>query len=477
MSDSDVLPLVFPVACHTKNIGPGSTFVAIRGQYEDGVHYIPEAIAKGATVIIVQDDASIPPDIALIINRAGMMVRSVPNVRVSLAQLSAERASYPAKKLKIIGITGTKGKTTTAFILAHILQKAGYKTACISTVKNTIGDVDLPPSLTTPQPDYLHQFLKCCVESDVEYVVMEVAAQGLSLHRTRGIIFDGIIFTNFSHEHLEFYPTLEKYFDAKCLIFDQIKSDAPVLINADDEQVSQLLKNHSGFLSFALHIKADFSAVVDVQQSEYLKLMITRSGTSRTFECPSLIGEFNGYNILAAVGMAVQCGITYKVIARALQTFSGVPGRLARYVMPNGATCIIDYAHNPTSYAAVLSLLRTLTDYLIVIFGAGGDRDVSKRPYMGKIAAEIADLIILTTDNPRLEDPNQIINDIVRGVDFEHIHKVMRELDREQAIKKAYELSRSGSIITVLGKGTDEYQIVGKTKLYFSEREIIQQLQ
>ncbi len=477
MSDRVVIPAMFPVTCHTKHVGPGSTFIAIKGQYEDGVHYILQALEKGASQLVVQDDAVIPSDIAHSIKRAAVKINYVANSRAALAQLSAQAAGYPAQNLKIIGITGTKGKTTTTHILAHIMRQAGYKTAFISTVKNVIADTEFPPSLTTPQPDYLHQFLKCCIEQGVEFVVMEVAAQALNLHRVDGITFDGAIFTNFSHEHLEFYTTLEEYFVAKCKLFEQCNKDATVLINCDDENGVRLLNDHPEFLSFGMQQRADFSAEISVQQLDHLTLTVLHNNKKNNFMCPSLPGVFNGYNVLAAVSVSLQLGIEPATIAHGLTTFPGVPGRLARYQLPNGATCVIDYAHNPTSYTAVLSLLRSVTNHLIVVFGAGGDRDVSKRSQMGAVASEIADVIIVTSDNPRMEDPNKIINDIIEGITPQCINKVIRELDREQAIKKAYTLSLSGSIIAILGKGADEYQIVGKRKSYFSEREIIQRLQ
>jgi len=222
------LPTIYPVACHTDHVGPGSIFVAIQGFKQDGVRYIQQALEKGATEIVVQDDAELS-DLPL-----GVHAHKVSDTRKALAELSAQAAGYPAKKLKIIGVTGTKGKTTTVYLIEQVLKTAGYKTARLSTVNNAILDRENKAQLTTPQPDYLHQFFKRCVQEDVEYVVMEVAAQALSLHRVHGLQFDGVIFTNFSQEHGEFYDSMEDYFAAKCTIFEQINPGSPVLVNADD---------------------------------------------------------------------------------------------------------------------------------------------------------------------------------------------------------------------------------------------------
>lgn len=462
MGNSITMPKIFPVTCHTDYVGLGSTFVAIAGVSLDGVAYVPQAIENGASLIVLAEDAHVPQDTWRLMRDAHVDIQRVADTRKALAILSAQAANHPARQLKIIGITGTKGKTTTAFLLAHILQRAGKKTALMSTVHNKIMDTTFPPSLTTPQPDYLHQFLKSCVHAGVEYVVMEVAAQALSLHRVHDILFDGIIFTNFSHEHLEFYPTIDAYFAAKCLIFDHAKEKAPVLINANDLLCTSLVQNN--YQGFGLHggtyIKAEQPCAIAIDES--------------IFSCPALIGSFNCYNILAAVRMALAHGFVKQDVADSLQSFPGVPGRLQQFNMPNGARCIIDYAHNPSSYQAVLSMLRAQTDNLIVVFGAGGQRDPHKRPIMGNIAATFADMVILTSDNPRTEDPCKIMDAIAAGI--ENKDKVVCEVDRQEAIKLAYKKSKSGSIIAILGKGTDEYQIIGSEKKAFSERKIIEAL-
>ena len=469
-------PTHYPVACHTDNVTKGTVFVAIRGQKDDGTRFIEQAIARGATHIVVQVGTQLDPDLIALMLKEGVIWQQVHDTRLALAQLSAQAAGNPAQKLRIIGITGTKGKTTTAFLLKHILQTAGKKTALLGKVKNRIGGYDLPAPLTTPQPDYLHQFLQLCVQQGIEYVVMEVAAQALSLHRVQGIAFDGIIFTNFSHEHLEFYANLEDYFSAKKSIFSYAKSGAPLLINADDNACQELIARQHNATTFGMQKTADINgSSISVPEGLYIQGFACAQPFTLHNSC--LMGGFNVYNILAALGMAFKLGITIETIEQALTAFAGVPGRLERYSLKNGASCIIDYAHNPSSYEAVLSLLKSKTDNLIVIFGAGGGRDKFKRPIMGRIASKLANQIILILYISCDEDPQAIVLDILAGIDPDHHGKVLIQLDRERAIHKAYELSKNDSIIAILGKGTDEYQLIKGVKTPFSEVGIIKQLE
>jgi len=465
-------PMQYPVACHTEHVGPGSTFVAIHGQKQNGIDFIPEALKRGATRIVIAYDAEIPSTIRDDIEHYKAQILVVRDTRHTLAQLSAQAAGYPAQQLKIIGITGTKGKTTTAWLLAHILQTAGHKTALLSTVHNRIGPEVFPTHLTTQQPDYVHQFFKLCVERKVEYVVMEVAAQAVSLHRVAGIEFDGIIFTNFGQEHAEFYATQEAYFAAKSVLLNHRKKSASVLLNNDDEEVAQLKDMHSRVISYGCKATSDAHIKYDDQVSYTAGLVGDLS-----IQAVHLLGKFNLYNCAAAALMAQELNIERSAIESALSTFKRVPGRLEVYQLKTGARCIIDYAHNPSSYEQLLPVLRRQTEQLIVVFGAGGDRDKNKRPLMGTLASRYADYVLLTSDNPRLEDPHQIIADIQAGIPHEKQSTVVCEVDRKKAIHIAYQLAQPGAIIALLGKGPDEYQIIGATTSYFSEKEIIQSLE
>lgn len=475
-------PSIYSVACHTNNVGAGSTFVVIKGHKEDGVRYIPQALQKGATKIVVEKTALLSQEIVDEIARHNAELVRVDNARAALAKLSAQALGNPAKKLKILAVTGTKGKTTSSFLLEHVLRSAGYKTALLSTVYNTIGDQKFTTSLTTQHPDYLHQFFKLCVEAGIEYVVMETAAQAFSLHRVDGLHFDGAIFTNFSQEHAEFYLSMEDYFAAKCTLFTQLKEDAPCLINADDQWLHKenIQKKYTQLraVDFALSHdhNADYRATVQGSGLDKLTINIENNAVNCNVTCASLVGAFNAYNIVGVVGLCAELGMTVDSIVRGVASFTRVPGRLERYQLPNSANCFIDYAHNPSSYQAVLSMMRELAPHLIVVFGCGGDRDKTKRPVMGAIAAQFADVVIVTSDNPRSEDAAVIAQEIIGGVPPALANKVVLELDREQAIKKAYALSKPVSVIMLLGKGPDEYQQIGAIKHPFSEKAIVQAL-
>ncbi len=487
-TNTNRLPQIYPVTSHTDHVGPGSIFVVIKGAKEDGAKYIPMALARGAQTIIAEKSVLINDAILEIIRTSNATISYVPNARAALAKLSAEAWNHPAKKLKIIGITGTKGKTTSAFLLHHLFRSAGYNVALLSTVRNQINETIFPTSLTTTQPDYLHmflaQFLEHNNEGDKNIVIMELSAQAATLHRVDGIEFDGIIFTNFSQEHGEFYQNLDDYFAAKCQLLTGIKDHANVFVNADDAWGQKLLQQHP-YTPFGLGLDASWikfqsmraiigKVIADTAQG--IKLSMSIDGKKTDFFSPALIGTYNIYNLLGVLSMAHQCGLNTEQLAQGLATFSSVPGRMERYQLPNGILGVIDYAHNPSSFQALLPTLKSIASQVIVVFGCGGDRDATKRPVMGYIAAEAADLAIITTDNPRSEDPAHICEQIISGIPKELQHKVILELDREQAIKLAFANAKPNAIIALLGKGPDEYQIVKGEKIYFSERDILRSI-
>ncbi|MBT3455775.1 UDP-N-acetylmuramoyl-L-alanyl-D-glutamate--2,6-diaminopimelate ligase [bacterium] len=472
-----VLPHIYPVACHTDNVGPGSVFVAIRGAEQNGENYITDAVEKGASAIVMDENSELLPDVLVFVKEKGIKISRVSNTRKALAELSSSVLGCPSSKLSVIGVTGTKGKTTSVYVIEHLLRCAGYKTALLSTVENKIGTMACRASLTTQQPDYLHVFFNECVKQNVDYVVMEVAAQALSLHRTDGILFDSVLFTNLSLEHSEFYSSIEEYFKAKALLFKQVKNPEFVFVNCDDEHGREVLKKNLSYCSFSLKDKSSvFCADVHESSLKKLSMSIFDKGECFNIESFSLVGEFNAYNILGAYCVVRSLGVFPKKLVKACESLPSVSGRLEKYKLPNGAHCFVDYAHNPSSYEAVLSTMRSFSSHLIVVFGAGGSRDVTKRPQMGKIASQYADVVVLTSDNPRTEDPSNIINDIVKGIDRENINKVFVELDREKAIYKAYEFSGNESTIMLLGKGPDEYQIIKGVKSFFSDSGVVKSI-
>ncbi len=471
--NKSILPTIYPVTCHTQHVGPGSTFVAIKGMKDDGLQYIEKALALGATHIVVDEKVTLQPELKHLIKEKKAVLTTVPNTRQALASLSAQAHGYPARELGIIGITGTKGKTTTAFLIEHILRTAGYKTALVSTVKNQILEHTFDSHLTTPQPDYLHAFFAACRQQGVEYVVMEVAAQALSLHRVDTIEFDAAVFTNFSLEHSEFYAHQDDYFKAKCMLFEQLGPNAKAIFNADDERVRAYAEHIPHAQLFSIKQKADLTAHIEQSDLSALKMQVQSVKNNYHVALTALLGEFSASNVLAAIAVVEKYAVPVEVMQNALVSFAGVPGRLQRFALPNNAVAFIDNAHTPSSFEAILSALRPLSTNIIAVFGAGGDRDAIKRPLMGAIAAAYADTVILTTDNPRSEDPKDIVAAIQAGIDNNNAHKVQCELDREKAIRCAYALSRPGSIIALLGKGPVEYQHVKETKIPFSEASIL----
>lgn len=477
---SDItLPEALSISCHSAQVAPGGTFVAIKGYTRDGIDFIGKAVFNGARTIVVDRAATIPSLTEDLCRAHGVLIERVDDTRKALAVLSAQAWGHPALKLKLIGVTGTKGKTTSVFLLYHLLRHAGHRVALLSTVYNMINDVVFERQLTTPQPDYLHAFFATCVQHGVEYVVMEVAAQGLSCHRVEGLVFEGALFTNLSQEHAEFYASMEDYFAAKQQLFSQVAASGTVVINQDDlwgERLSALLAPSSRVVTFSCTGKQTVVNCTIIEATAARSFFsLTYQGRSHTVATSSLVGVFNIYNIMGVVSLLLSLGIEYEVIAQGLSTFGVVPGRMESYSLPNGARCFIDYAHTPSSFEAVLSTVHSLSDHLIVVFGAGGGRDRSKRPLMGAVAARYASLIILTSDNPRFEDVATIIADIQAGITTTDTPFLCIE-DRCQAIKKAYELSHPNSVIMLLGKGPDEYEIVGDQKTHFSERAIITSL-
>jgi UDP-N-acetylmuramyl-tripeptide synthetase len=467
------MPSFFPVTSHTNYVGAGSTFVVIKGFKTDGVLFIQEAIEKGAIKIVIEENVVLSNALVELCIRKNISVQKVKNSRAALALLSAQAAGFPAQKLVMFGVTGTKGKTTTSALLAHILSCAGHNAALLSTAHNIINGVTFKALLTTAQPDYLHQFLKLCVDNGVTHCVMEVAAQALSLHRIDTIQFDGIIFTNFAREHLEFYDSLESYFDAKKQIFECAKPSAHILVNGDDDWCAKL---PDLYYRFGCDERFIFYGTVSNQTIPMQGAIHYKDGLVAIVQ-RTLNGLYNFYNCMAAVGMALLYDIPERMCEKAVMSFTGVPGRCETYPLKNNSICIIDSAHNPLSFTAILSSMRHMTDHMIVLFGAGGERDAGRRPMMGAVAAQYADVIILTTDNPRSEDPMVIIQDIISGIHSAYQHKVIIEPDRARAIEKAYILSKKDSIILLLGKGNEEYQIIGNQKIPFAEKAIIAQWQ
>jgi UDP-N-acetylmuramoyl-L-alanyl-D-glutamate--2,6-diaminopimelate ligase len=474
-----LLPKIFPVTSHTDHVGPGSTFVAIKGFSQDGTAYIPTALEKGATEIIVQQESH-NDRLATLCAQHKARYTVVPCARKALAERASQANGDPWKKLKIIGITGTKGKTTTAFITEYLLRNAGYKTALISTIAVTIMNESEPSKHTTPESDYLQCFFAACVTRGVEYVVMEVSSHALSLCRVHGIQFDAIGFSNLSQDHLDFYGTMEAYFQAKMQLLSMLKPNGTMVINTDTTWGQQALgiatalapACNANLLTYGTqpHPNAHHSTMA-IQSTNFDGITITLDQPlPQTLHCASLFGPFNGYNIAMAVLLCNGAAINAE---QGLATFPGVPGRLQRHQLQTGAYAFVDYAHNALSFQEVLSMLRPYTNHLIVVFGCGGNRPKQRRPAMGAIAAQFADAIILTDDNPRFEDRMTIINDILEGIPADKRAIVTCQPDRYQAISQAAQCATKGSIIALLGKGHEPYYSIQGKDLHFDDFEEI----
>ena len=473
-----MLPLIFPVSSHSHRCGKGSTFVAIQGLVQDGISYIEDALNRGATTIVVSRDAYLDPAVVVRMEHDGIELVRVDNTRLALAQLSAQAAGYQTKKLKLIGITGTKGKTTTTFMTHEILRQAGYATALISTVHNSIGDQILATNMTTPQPDYLHQFFVQCVAAGVEYVVMETAAQAMTFDRIAGLEYAVVAFTNLEREHAELYPTMTEYFDAKKQLFDCVAPDGVRIVNGDDEYGNRLAAAYScNRISMHDTNAAWYGTCTPstVQPNTWhMTLCGTQAGSHIAFDYQKFHGTFNGYNIMTALAIADACGVPLDIAAHAIQQMPSIAGRFEHYALSSGVHVVIDYAHTPASFEALFKTVRPMTNHLTVVFGAGGGKDPVKRPLMGKLAAQYADRVVVTTDNPRFESPEAIVRDIMAGIASVNQEKVMIIADRQQAIEQVLQAAPAGSYVLLLGKGPDEYQEVQGVEIPFSEKAIVQ---
>ncbi len=463
------IPVIYPVTCNTNHVGPGSTFVAIKGHKEDGATYIPKAINRGATTIIV-DKSYIPKDIP-----AHIQIIFVDDTRKALAAYAAQALNNPAQKLKFIGITGTAGKTTTTYLVDHLLNQAGYKTALIGSIKNKIGDKEEESTLTSPAADYIQMFLAECVKEKIDYVIMEISSHSIALSRIHGIEFDAVGFTNLSPEHMDFHPSMEHYFQTKAALFKQLKQNGIAVINIDNPWGKKAVEyfDENGLKQKVIAFGFEQQETSESQTQHHIFYL---EEACRPFPpapplCPALVGAYNNYNVCMAKLICSELGVTSNIITQALATFAGVPGRLQMHTLKNGAKAFVDFAHKPGAFDEVLKTLRPLTSHLIVIFGCGGNRDTTKRPVMGKLAADYADLIIVTDDNPRDEDRQAIANEIVAGIPKEKMTSVIVELDRKKAITLATQNAQPHSIIALLGKGHENYYLIKGEKHHFDDLE------
>ena len=448
----------------SRKIEANDVFVAIRGSISDGHDFIEKAIQNGATAVICDTF----PDT---INKEVTYVQ-VKDTNSALAFMAANYFGEPSKNLKLVGITGTNGKTTIASLLFQLFQKAGFKVGLLSTVKIVVDKVEHKATHTTPDSITINHYLKEMVENGVEYCFMEVSSHGIHQKRTEALHFVGGIFTNLSHDHLDYHPTFAEYIDVKKSFFDNLPKSAFVLSNVDDKNGQVMLQNTAARkLTYALKSYADYKAQILENQLSGLLLKINGNEV-----WVKLIGTFNAYNLLAIYGTAVELGMESLEVLRLLSDLESVSGRFQFIVSTSNITAIVDYAHTPDALDNVLKTIndiRTKNEQLITVVGCGGNRDKTKRPIMAEIATALSDKAILTSDNPRDEDPEVIISEMENGVAPQNYKKLLSITDRMQAIKTACQLAQPNDIILIAGKGHEAYQEIKGIRQHFDDMETV----
>lgn len=451
----------------SRKIENNDVFIAIRGTVADGHEYIETAISKGAIAIICD---TFPENIV-----SGVTYVQVKDTNRALAFIASNYYGNPSANLKLVGITGTNGKTTIASLLYQLFKKAGYKVGLLSTVKNVVDDVEYKSMLTTSDSITINKFLKEMNDVGVEYCFMEVSSHGIAQKRTEGLQFAGGVFTNLSHDHLDYHKTFAEYRDVKKTFFDQLPKGAFALVNIDDKNGPVMLQNtNAKKLTYALKSYADYRAQILENQLSGLLLKINEQEV-----WVRLIGNFNAYNLLAIYGTAVELGLDTMEVLRLLSELESVSGRFQYIVSKGNITAVVDYAHTPDALENVLKTIddiRTKNEQLITIVGCGGDRDKTKRPIMANIASTLSDKAILTSDNPRTEDPEAIILEMEKGVEPQNYKKTLAIVDRKQAIKAACQLAQPNDIILIAGKGHETYQEINGVRYDFDDMKIVTEL-
>ena len=473
------------VTFDSREVGPGFLFVAIRGLQNDGRRYVDEAFQKGAIGVVVEKggggaDPSFSP------NRNQIVVSST---RKTLALLASRFFSEPSKRLRLIGITGTNGKTTTSFLVRSITEAEGISTGLIGSIHCRIGEATLPMSHTTPEPVELHRLFSKMVQKKMKAVVMEVSSHALTLDRVWGCEFEVAIFTNFTQDHLDFHGNLEEYFQSKMRLFkDRLGStgspqpEGKALLNVDDPCYERIHAETSRrVLTYAIDRPADIKS--EQVQMDWKGVSFTARTPEGDFPITSqLVGRHNIYNILAAVGTGLLMGCSISSIQKGIQEVTHVPGRFEKVDEGQEFGVIVDYAHTEDALFRLLSTAANLKKgRLITVFGCGGDRDRSKRPSMGRVAAEWSDVVFLTSDNPRTEDPSTILTDIEKGLfqvqeNQSRMQAFWTLSDRREAIEKALAMAGPKDLVVVAGKGHEDYQIIGNQRRHFDDREVCREM-
>lgn len=455
-------PEIDGLSYDSREIRPGDLFVAISGLKADGHDFVEQAAQKGAAAVLVERWL---PEL-------GLTQVLVPNSRYALGVVSGNFYGHPDRRLRVLGVTGTNGKTTTTYLVKSILEQAGYKVGLIGTIQTLLGDLALESSRTTPESLDLQRLFSEMVAEKTDFVIMEVSSHAVDLHRTAGVSFSGALFTNLTQDHLDFHVTMEDYFSAKARLFLGLQHGA--VINTDDpwgRRLHQMTPCPS--LTYGVQAPADFLAEKIQLEKEGVSYIL-RSSAGQIPIRLRLTGYFNVYNSLGAAALCFGQGVSLQQIKNGLEALPGVPGRFERIENDHSLNIVVDYAHTPNGLENVLQSAREMVPQgrLVLVFGAGGDRDKGKRPLMGAIAAQLADQVILTSDNPRSEDPAEICSDIEKGLVTANPNAAYEVIvNRRQAIERAIELATPQDLVIVAGKGHETYQESAQGRVHFDDGE------
>lgn len=445
----------------SRKVNTDTLFIAQQGTVVDGHNFIDKAIEQGATVIICQE---LPENC-----KSGISYILVEDSSCALGVIASNFYENPSSKLKLIGITGTNGKTTTVTLLHNLFTELGFKAGLLSTIVNKIGNIEIPATHTTPDAIQLNQLLAEMVNTGCDYCFMEVSSHAVAQSRIAGLKFFGAIFSNITHDHLDFHKTFAAYINAKKTFFDNLEKDAFALVNKDDRHGMVMLQNTKAKkYTYSLQSMADFRCQILDNTFQGMQLMI--DGTEVWVK---LVGKFNAYNLLSIYSVARLCGLEKVEILTKLSNLNPAEGRF-EYIQNNKFTAIVDYAHTPDALKNVLQTINEIRDgagQLITVVGCGGDRDKTKRPEMAKISIDMSDKVILTSDNPRTENPETILDDMEKGIDPVNARKTLRICNRAEAIKTACMLAQDSDIILVAGKGHEKYQEINGIKHHFDDKE------
>jgi UDP-N-acetylmuramoyl-L-alanyl-D-glutamate--2,6-diaminopimelate ligase len=458
---------IVDIQIDSRLIQPGTAFVAIKGVQVDGHQFITTAIEKGATVIVCE---TLPAT-----TKEGITYIVVANTQEAVALMAHQFYGQPSTKIKLVGVTGTNGKTTVATLLFKLFSEMGYTCGLVSTVQNQIGDRIIPATHTTPDAIRLNALLAEMVAAGCSHVFMESSSHAIHQHRITGLQFTGAAFTNITHDHLDYHETFEEYVRVKKAFFDHLGPTAFAITNLDDPNGAVMLANTKAKqYSYALHAPATYKGKILENQLTGLVLNVNE----KEVHC-RLIGTFNAYNFLAVYGIAIQLGEQSEQVLTVLSALTGAEGRFDYIISSENSIGIVDYAHTPDALQNVLETIAKLKkggETVITVVGCGGDRDKTKRPVMAQVACDLSDKVIFTSDNPRSEDPNQIIKDMELGLSSAAKRKYVNIVDRYEAIKAAVNFSKPGDIILIAGKGHEKYQDIKGVKHDFDDKAILQNI-